>query len=262
MKKIAAILLAAMLLFTLAACNNENPGGTNGNGTNGNGTNGNNGGATGTAAYKTGLGVDASMTSTEVSTDTEGGTKASVTTCAATFDADGKIVSVTFDTVECKSTVDTNGKITLPENFKSKKALGDAYNMKKHSSIGKEWYEQVDALENYCVGKTASEVTGMAVKTTDGHADVPDVPELTSSCTISCTQFFTALTNANTNAKSSTTNGTNNNGTNNNETNNNGTNNNGTDNNGTNNNTNNGENNATDNGTNNNAKNYTGNTMR
>ena len=33
----------------------------------------------------------------------------------------------------------------------SKKGLGDSYNMKAYSDIGKEWYEQIEALEDYIV---------------------------------------------------------------------------------------------------------------
>lgn len=195
MKKMIAILLTAMMVFCLTACNNP----TNGNGT---GTNSNNNGSTPTStAYKTGLGMAVDMAVTAVESDAEGGTKANITTCAATMGTDGKLISVSLDTIECKSTVNATGNITVPETFKSKKALGNDYDMKKNSPIGKEWYEQVAALEYYCIGKTPDEVAGMTVKTVEGRADVPDVPELTSSCTISCTQFFEALKNAGANAK-------------------------------------------------------------
>ena len=196
MKKLMAILIAILLVAFTVACNN-------GSGSNeGAGTNTNSGNSTTTnATYKTGLGITAAMSMTEPEKDTNGNSKASVTTCAATFDSNGKIVSVVFDTIECKTTVSNTGNITLPDTFKSKKALGDSYNMKGASSIGKEWYEQVNALEKYCIGKTVSEVTGMTVKTVGDHKDVPDVPDLTSSCTISCTDFFKALDYAYTNAK-------------------------------------------------------------
>ena len=52
--------------------------------------------------------------------------------------------------------------------------------MKKVSSIQKEWNEQVNAFADYCIGKTAKEVTGIAV-TQEGKAAEQD---LAASCTI------------------------------------------------------------------------------
>lgn len=202
MKKIAVFLLSALMVLSLTAC-----GGNGGSGTGtGGGASGDGGTDSGTdtpatTTYKTGLGIAANMTSTDMDTDEDGSAEASVTTCAATFDTQGRIVSVTFDTVQCEATVGTGGTITVPDTFKSKKALGDDYGMREDSGIGKEWYEQVAALEYYCVGKTADEVSGMAVKNDDTHTDVPDVEELTSSCTISCTEFFSSLSAASANAK-------------------------------------------------------------
>ncbi len=71
-------------------------------------------------------------------------------------------------------------------NIKSKKDLGPDYGMVKASVIGKEWFEQIEALENWMIGKTVAEITGLTVKEVDeNHKAVPDVPELTSSVTIS-----------------------------------------------------------------------------
>ena len=78
---------------------------------------------------------------------------------------------------------------------------GDAYKMKEYSSIGKEWYEQVNALEAYCIGKTVSDVSSMQMKEVDGRQNIPAVAELTSSCTISCDQFIAALKKAEANAR-------------------------------------------------------------
>ena len=73
--------------------------------------------------------------------------------------------------------------------------------MKPASAIGKEWYEQIDALEKYSVGKTPADVTGMKVIEANGHTNVPDVEDLKSSCTMSCGDFFETLTKAAANAK-------------------------------------------------------------
>ena len=41
---------------------------------------------------------------------------------------------------------------------KTKVELGDGYGMKKASSIGKEWFEQIAALEDWMMGKTVEEI--------------------------------------------------------------------------------------------------------
>ena len=45
----------------------------------------------------------------------------------------------------------------------SKMELGDDYAMRAASGIGAEWFEQVEALEQYCIGKTPAEVQGIAL---------------------------------------------------------------------------------------------------
>ena len=43
----------------------------------------------------------------------------------------------------------------------SKKALGDAYNMRPASPIGKEWFEQAAVIEAAAIGKTATEIEAL-----------------------------------------------------------------------------------------------------
>lgn len=213
MKRFLAILLCLMMVCALVACNNN---GTPNNGTNGNnnGTNNggtdngstNNGGTTapgvnGTAA-RYGLGMTVESTVSPAEDDNDGKAEAGVTCCALALDTEGRIVSVTFDCVEATATYGSNGSnLTMPESFTSKKELGDAYKMKEYSSIGKEWYEQVNALEAYCIGKTVSDMSSMQMKEVDGRQNIPAAAELTSSCTISCDQFIAALKKAEANAR-------------------------------------------------------------
>ena len=154
MKRFLAILLCLMMVCALTACNNN---GTPNNGTNDNNSGTNNGGTdnggttapgvNGTAA-RYGLGMTVESTVSPAEDDSDGKAEAGVTCCALALDAEGRIVSVTFDCVEATATYGSNGSsLTMPESFTSKKELGDAYKMKEYSSIGKEWYEQVNALE-------------------------------------------------------------------------------------------------------------------
>jgi len=143
----------------------------------------------------------ANMSGGDASADAAGNTQADVTACAVTLDSNGKIVGVSWDVMQCKAQVTTDGKVTVADAIQSKKELKEGYNMKGASPIGKEWYEQIDALEQYAVGKTPADVSGMQVKEVNGHTNVPDVAELTSSCTMSCGDFFATLTKAAANAK-------------------------------------------------------------
>jgi hypothetical protein len=74
--------------------------------------------------------------------------------------------------------------------------------MVKASSIKKEWYQQIAELEKWMTGKTVDEIKGMKVKAKDEeHPAVPDVPELTSSVTVSVQDFTAAVAEAFANAK-------------------------------------------------------------
>lgn len=77
-----------------------------------------------------------------------------------TVDADGKVTSCIIDASQAKCTI-ADGKFTVEKGaFKSKKELGDDYAMKSASPIGKEWYEQAAAYEQWCIGKTADQIKG------------------------------------------------------------------------------------------------------
>ena len=85
------------------------------------------------------------------------------------LDKDNKIVWVSIDSAQNNGTFDTLGAIVKAEAAPTKKEKGDAYNMKAASAIGKEWYEQIAALEEYFVGKTVAEI--MAMKLTDERSE-------------------------------------------------------------------------------------------
>lgn len=212
MKRLLAILLCLVMLCALVACNNSTPNnGSNNNGTNGtngtngsngtNGTNGANGGTSGTpdangTAYRVGLGLTVDSTVSPAESDEDGRAEASVTSCALVLDPMGNIISVKFDCLEAIASYNTTGTVTWPDSYKSKKELGNSYGMKQYSAIGKEWYEQVNALESYCIGKTVSDVSSLQLKEVNGKQGIPANAELTSSCTISCDKFLEALKKA------------------------------------------------------------------
>ena len=127
------------------------------------------------------------------------------TMAGVAFDKNGKIVRALIDTAQTKVNYDKTGKVTSDKTVEppTKKELGDKYGMIKASSIGKEWYQQITELEKWMVGKTADEVKAMKVKARDAaHPSVPDVPELTSSVTITVQDYIKAVVEAKANAKS------------------------------------------------------------
>lgn len=153
---------------------------------------------------KTGLGQTVSLAKSAGATAEKGAAaQADVTMCAATFAADGTILTVTFDVAQCKVAFDLEGKLTTDTAaaFRTKKMLKDDYGMKGVSGIQKEWYEQAAALEAWMVGKNVNDVLGMKVYERDAsHKEVPDVEELKSSVTITVGDYLKALKNAYENA--------------------------------------------------------------
>ena len=103
------------------------------------------------------------------------------------------------DTVENKLSISNTGSIGSVANteYPTTKELGDSYGMKGASPIGKEWNEQIASFEQYVIGKTVEEVNG--IETDDqGYAQEND---LTSSVTISISDFQAAITKAVENAR-------------------------------------------------------------
>ena len=142
-----------------------------------------------------GLGVLTTIAkSKDAAADAEGLAQAYSSYSVVTFDAEGKITSSIIDASQSNIKFDTTGKITtdLTADVLTKNELGDDYGMKKASQIGKEWYEQADAFAKFIVGKTAEEVTGIAV---DEEGSTTDA-DLVSSVTIGIDAFQSIVTKA------------------------------------------------------------------
>ena len=69
--------------------------------------------------------------------------------------------------------------------------------MKGASGIGKEWYEQAAAMEDYIIGKTAQEVAGIAVDEDEKPVDA----DLLAGVTVSIGGYQTAAVKAMENAE-------------------------------------------------------------
>lgn len=146
------------------------------------------------ALAATGLGSVTTASATAAG-EKAGSVSVNTTMCAVSLDEEGKITSITFDIVQPGASFDTTGAISGDVNAepKTKREQGDDYGMKAISPIGKEYYEQLDALEAWCVGKTAEEVL-TTLTSEDGH--IPDDVDVKASCTVGVADLLKALEKA------------------------------------------------------------------
>lgn len=73
---------------------------------------------------------------------------------------DDVVKAINIDEAQNSATVNAEGVATVPTETPTKDEKKDAYNMRKASPIQKEWFEQIDALEAFLVGKKVDEVKG------------------------------------------------------------------------------------------------------
>lgn len=147
------------------------------------------------AGDKLGLGIFTHMDfSADASAEMNGNCEADALFAAVTVDEEGKITSIAVDANQGAAQIDTEGKIISELTpFPTKRELGDNYGMKAASAIGKEWYEQADFIEEYAIGKTASEIAGIAMDEDDRALDVPD---LVAGATVRFNVFQAAIVRA------------------------------------------------------------------
>lgn len=139
-----------------------------------------------------GLASSTTVSTTPASADGDGSVQYDVTYAGVALDADGKALLVDLDVAQNKVTFDTTGAVLTSDPKDSKQDLEDAYNMRGASPIQAEWFEQAAAFEDYCAGKTASEITGMELDT-ENHSGPVD---LKTSCTMSVVEFINAIEKA------------------------------------------------------------------
>ena len=193
MRKFLAVILAALMLFTLAACGGNNA--TDGNATDGN-----------AAALKLGLGISASYGEAKnADGDTNGSAKTEINAVAVLLDAEGKIADIAIDVLDAEAAWTSEGKAVASTEAKTKYEIGADYNMaaygKKHDgSDGKvlEWFEQADAFEATAKGKTLDEVKAFMTEDTYTTGDLA-----AAGCTVSVGGIMKALEKAVANAADS-----------------------------------------------------------
>lgn len=113
--------------------------------------------------------------------DAEGLAQLYTTATALTMNGD-VITSCYLDSVQGKVNFDATGVITtdLTAPVQTKNELGDSYGMVAYGGAIADWHEQAASFASYITGKTAAEVTGIAVDETTKTTDA----DLLSSVTI------------------------------------------------------------------------------
>lgn len=189
-KRIALLLSAVLAVGTLAtACG------------------GNKGGSDAAANVKVGLGSCVSFSESYSIGEDHYGQPATATNAqvdihvaSVMLDAEGKITQCDIDAIQVKGSVDATGTLAADTatTFTSKNDLKEGYNMKGASPIGKEWYEQIAAYEQWAVGKTADDI-----KAGVGADAKPTDETLLTGCTIVVGDIAAAVVDACENATDS-----------------------------------------------------------
>ena len=135
--------------------------------------------ATASTALK--LGVHTEQSTKDANEDVDGQNQVETTVVAAAVDAQGKVVVAASDCVQVKFTFDAAGATTydLTKAVASKREQGASYGMVAYGGAAKEWFEQADAFNALCVGKTATEIAAFCAADNYGTDEVK-----TAGCTI------------------------------------------------------------------------------
>lgn len=139
-------------------------------------------------SVKTGLAVLTSLDgSAGAGAEEPGSASFDVTLAAVTVDDAGVIDSCVIDGVQATVNFDAAGAITtdLTAPIQTKNQLGENYGMKAYGGAIAEWNEQAASFAAYVTGKTAEEVSGIAV----GERTQPTDADLASSVTIAIGGF-------------------------------------------------------------------------
>ena len=135
--------------------------------------------ATAESALKLGMNVE--QTTADATEEKDGSNQVETTIFAAAVDAEGKVLVAASDCVQVKFTFNATGASTLDTTkaISSKREAGANYGMVAYGGAAKEWFEQADAFNTLCVGKTATEIKALCAADNYGTDEVK-----TAGCTI------------------------------------------------------------------------------
>ena len=128
--------------------------------------------ATASSALKLGMNVEQSTA--DATEEKEGSNQVETTIFAAAVDAEGKVLAAASDCVQVKFTFTAAGASTLDtaKAISSKRELGANYGMVAYGGADKEWFEQADAFNALCIGKTATEIVALCAADNYGTDEV------------------------------------------------------------------------------------------
>lgn len=122
----------------------------------------------------------------------DGTFQAYVNFACTTQNAEGKITSVLIDSIQAKPTWGTDGVLTTDANqdVRTKYTKKGDYGMQVASTLTEgEWYQQIDVFKTMITGKTAAEVSAIAVD--DGGYPTDDT--LRTGCTMKVADYKTVV---------------------------------------------------------------------
>ncbi len=174
MKRIIALVLALLFIFSLSACGKKEADMTKPEET------------------KMGIGIYTVIEGAQdASAEKNGKFPVSTTVATITLDKDEKIVDCRFDALDFDVPLTADGKAPAIEIPETKYNLKDAYAMKEYGGAKYEWYEQADRLAKVAKGKSLAEVKKLLAEDGKGNEDV-----ISAGCTIEITGFVRALEKA------------------------------------------------------------------
>ena len=134
-----------------------------------------------TASSTLKLGINTDQSTTDATEEKNGTNQLDTTIFAAAVDANGKVLVAASDCIQVKFTFDATGVATMDTTkaIQSKREQGANYGMVNYGGAAKEWFEQADAFNALCVGKTASEIVALCAADNYGTEEVK-----TAGCTI------------------------------------------------------------------------------
>ena len=134
-----------------------------------------------TASSTLKLGINTDQSTTDATEEKNGTNQLDTTIFAAAVDANGKVLTAASDCIQVKFTFDATGVATMDTTkaIQSKREQGANYGMVNYGGAAKEWFEQADAFNTLCVGKTASEIVALCAADNYGTEEVK-----TAGCTI------------------------------------------------------------------------------
>ena len=168
MRKVLSLILAIVFVLSLAACSEKAP-------------------ADNTAKdAKLGLGVYVETITPIDAEDAETNGKSGLeaTFAALLIAEDGKIIACKLDSTSNEALYTVDGTAVKAE-YKTKRELGDNYNMVAWGGAKYEWNQQAASFAQYVTGKTAAEVAGIAVN----EKTAPTDADLSTSVTIAIGNF-------------------------------------------------------------------------